>query len=192
MALIRDGKLVQDQFVGWAGAGAVPAAGSVIVSLDQWLAHQDILSARPDPVGVWLRSDQHPEAIAGDLEHLAVIALEFPVFRDGRAYTYARLLRERWGFDGELRAVGDVLLEQLHFMQRVGFNAFELAGAHPLQDWQTACREFSTWYQATGDGRLPARVLRRRHHAARATAAPTSPGREAAWRVPCQQPVGPD
>ena len=82
------------------------------------------------------------------------------MFKDGRAYSYARLLRERWGYRGELRAVGDVLLEQLHFMQRVGFDAFAIASPEALRHWQTASGEFSTWYQATGDGRRPARELR--------------------------------
>lgn len=160
MALIRKGELVADRFLDVSGAQAIPASGTIIVSLEQWLANLDALISRREPIGIRLRSDQHPEVIADDLDHFALIALEFPVFKDGRAYSYARLLRERWGFKGELRAVGDVLLEQLHFMQRVGFDAFELHGADPLADWRTASREFSTWYQATGDGRVPARELR--------------------------------
>ena len=160
MALIKDGKLIVDPFTDASGQEAVPATGAVIVSLGQWLAGINALIARPDPLGIRLRSNQSPQTIAGDLARFAVIALEFPVFRDGRAYSYARLLRERWGFTGEIRAVGDVLLEQLHFMQRVGFDAFELHGSDPVRAWQTADTEFQTWYQATGDGRLPARELR--------------------------------
>lgn len=162
MALVKDGVLVADGFIDVTTADSIPGTGSVMVSLDQWFANLDALIARRDPIGIRLRSTQHPEVIADDLDHFALIALEFPVFKDGRAYTYARLLRERWGFTGELRAVGDVLLEQLHFMQRCGFNAFELNSADPLKDWQTAMGEFSTWYQATGDGRRPARELRHR------------------------------
>lgn len=167
MALIKDGAIAADAFIDVSTAESIPEDGSIIVSLDQWLANLDALIARRSPLGIRLRSNQHPEVIADDLDHFAVIALEFPVFKDGRAYTYARLLRERWGFRGELRAVGDVLLEQLHYMQRVGFNAFELVSADPLKDWQTATSEFSTWYQATGDGRLPARELRHQPAAAR-------------------------
>lgn len=160
MALIKDGAIAADQFIDVSAAESIPEDGNIIVSLDQWLENLDALIARRSPLGIRLRSNQHPEVIADDLDHFAVIALEFPVFKDGRAYTYARLLRERWGFGGELRAVGDVLLEQLHYMQRVGFNAFDLDSVDPLKDWQTAASEFSTWYQATGDGRLPARELR--------------------------------
>lgn len=167
MALIKNGAVMEDPFVNAVGLAEIPAAGPVIVSLPQWLANLDALIVRRDPLGIRLRSDQHPEVIADDLDHFALIALEFPVFKDGRAYSYARLLRERWGFKGELRAVGDVLLEQLHFMQRVGFDAFELNSDDPLRDWQTATAEFSVWYQATGDGRAAARTLRHRKPAAR-------------------------
>ncbi len=91
-----------------------------------------------------------------------MIALEFPAFKDGRAYSHARLLRERFGFQGELRAVGDVLLEQLHFMQRVGFDAFEIDSADPLGDYQTAVADFSVWYQPATDSRPTAVDLRHR------------------------------
>jgi uncharacterized protein (DUF934 family) len=167
MALIRNGAVVRDEFVNAIGLADIPASGPVIVSLEQWLANLDALMVRRDPLGIRLRSDQNPEIIADDLDHFAVIALEFPVFKDGRAYSYARLLRERWGFRGELRAVGDVLLEQLHFMQRVGFDAFELESDDPARDWEIAAHEFSVWYQATGDGRMPARDLRHQRVAAR-------------------------
>jgi uncharacterized protein (DUF934 family) len=123
-----------------------------------------MLLARKAPVGVRLKSDQSPELIAADLERLALVALEFPKFRDGRAYSHARILRERYGFRGELRAVGDVLMEQLHFMLRTGFNAFEIAGPDPLEQYRTAKAEFSVWYQPTGDGRPTAINLR--HHLA--------------------------
>jgi uncharacterized protein (DUF934 family) len=162
MALVKDGALVADSFIDVTAANSIPEAGSVMVSLDQWLTNLDALMARRDPIGIRLRSNQHPEIIADDLDHFALIALEFPVFKDGRAYTYARLLRERWGFRGELRAVGDVLPAQLQFMQRVGFNAFEIDSADPLKDWQTATDEFSARYRATGDGCVPARELRHR------------------------------
>jgi uncharacterized protein (DUF934 family) len=165
-ALIRNGRLVEDPYVRVAEGECVPATGAVLVTLAHWRANRDELIRRAEPLGLWLRSDQQPGEIAADLAHFALIALEFPVFKDGRAYSVARLLRERWHFAGELRAVGDVLLEQLHFMQRVGFDAFELASDDPLRDWETATGEFSTWYQATGDGRLPARMLRHARPAA--------------------------
>jgi len=120
------------------------------------------LVARGAPLGIRLHSDQSPELIAADVQRFALIALEFPKFRDGRSYSYARLLRERYGFKGELRAVGEVLLEQLFFMLRVGFDAFDIQSADPLKDYRTALADFSVWYQPTADGRKTAMQLRRK------------------------------
>ena len=164
MALIKNGELVESSFVDVSGAAEIPAAGSVIVSLEQWQAQRTALRARGTPLGVRLRSDQSPELVAAELPHFALVALEFPKFRDGRAYSYARLLRERYGFKGELRAVGDVLLEQLFFMLRTGFDAFELTSADPLRDYRIALADFSVWYQPTADGRPTAMQLRRGKH----------------------------
>ena len=159
-ALIRDGSLVDDDWRFVGDDEPLPAGGAVLVSLERWQRDREALLARGTPVGVRLRSDQPPEQIAGDLDRLALVALEFPKFRDGRAYSYARILRERYGFAGELRAVGDVLMEQLHFMLRTGFNAFELESDDPLAQYETARADFSVWYQPTGDGRPTAIRLR--------------------------------
>jgi uncharacterized protein (DUF934 family) len=160
MALIKDGKLVADTFVDASAADTLPPAGAVLVTLEQWQAQRAALLARGTPLGIRLHSDQPPDLIAADLPHFALVALEFPKFRDGRAYSYARLLRERYGFKGELRAVGDVLLEQLFFMLRTGFNAFQIESADPLGDYNTALGDLSVWYQPTGDGRPTAMQLR--------------------------------
>lgn len=162
IALIKNGQLVEDPFINCTNMDVLPASGALIVSLAQWQNHGAKLIRRADPVGVRLKSDEHPEIIAVDLESVAVVALEFPSFRDGRAYSYARLLRERYGFTGELRAVGDVLLEQIHFMERVGFNSMEFDSNDPLADFKTATSEFSVWYQPSGDSRPPAAARRHR------------------------------
>ena len=165
MSLIKGGNLVEDTFVDASGGETIPPSGPVIVNLAQWQAQRDALLARGTPLGLRLHSDQSPEAIADDIQHFALIALEFPKFRDGRAYSYARLLRERYGFKGELRAVGDVLMEQVFFMVRTGFDAFDLQQSpDPVADFQTALRDFSVWYQPTGDGRPTAMQLRHRTH----------------------------
>jgi uncharacterized protein (DUF934 family) len=160
MALIKQGKLVADPFVAVADEGELPAGGAVIVSLERWQTERAGLLDRGEPIGVRLKSDQPPETIANDLEHLSLVALEFPAFRDGRAYSYARILRERFGFKGEIRAVGDVLMEQLHFMLRTGFDAFEIEGDDPEGQYQTAMADFSVWYQPAADGRPTATRLR--------------------------------
>jgi uncharacterized protein (DUF934 family) len=159
--LIRHGELVEDTFLDVSGTEALPPTGAVIVSLEQWQGNRAALLARKAPLGIKLRSDQMPEVIAGDIRHFDVIALEFPKFRDGRAYSYARLLRERYGYENELRAVGEVLLEQLHFMLRCGFDAFAISDPDPLAAYRAAVDDYTVWYQPTGDGRPTAMQLRR-------------------------------
>lgn len=160
MALIINDQLVDDPYRRLADDEALPADGAVIVSLARWQSDRDALGARQAPIGVLLASNESPELIADDLGRLALVALEFPVFRDGRAYSYARILRERYGYAGEIRAVGDVLMEQLHYMLRTGFNAFEMASENALAEYQKAKAEYSVWYQPTGDGRATAVALR--------------------------------
>ncbi len=160
MALVIGGKLATDPFVRIAAGKAVPANGAVLVTVATWTAQADTLAQRSDPVGVFLSSDESPEALADAVDKLQLIALDFPTFRDGRAYSYARLLRERYGYAGELRAVGDVQLEQLHYMERTGFNAFEIDSDDPERDLEIANRDFSTWYQPSGDRRRAATRLR--------------------------------
>lgn len=161
MALIREGRLSEDRFTDVSGEDTITAEGPVIVSLAQWQARRESLVGRE--LGIRLASDQPPELIADDLEHFLVVALEFPVFRDGRAYSYARILRDTYGYDRELRAVGEVLLEQLHFMLRVGFDAFEMQGEDPEAAYKIAAEEFTAWYQPGADSRATAMQLRMRN-----------------------------
>ena len=164
MALIKDGRLSEDRFIDVSECDAIPADGAIIVTLAQWQAQHDELRGRD--LGIRLGSDEPPELIAEDLSQFAVIALEFPVFRDGRAYSYARMLRETYDYDGEIRAVGEVLLEQLHFMIRVGFDAFEIRDADPEAAFRTAAEEFSAWYQPGADTQPTAMQLRLQKHQA--------------------------
>lgn len=158
--LIKNGAVTDDTYVTVGADEALPASGDVIVTLERWRADRAALDARDGRLGVRLRSDEPPDLIADALARLSVIALEFPAFRDGRAYSYARLLRDRYGFAGELRAVGDVLLEQLHFMVRVGFDSFELDSDDPERDFRIAAGDFSVWYQPASDDRSSAVELR--------------------------------
>jgi uncharacterized protein (DUF934 family) len=160
MALIKANELVADEFAHVADGAELPAHGPVLIGLERWQAEREALLARGTALGVRLRSDQSPELLASDLPRLALVALEFPKFRDGRAYSYARILRERYGYEGEIRAVGDVLMEQLLFMVRTGFDAFEIESEDPLGQFRTALGDFSVWYQPTGDGRKTAVELR--------------------------------
>lgn len=160
MALIINSEIVADRYVSAPADADQPPTGALLVSLEQWQQWRTELIDRGTDVGVRLTSDQHPEALADDLDKLSLVALEFPSFRDGRAYSHARLLRERYHYTGELRAVGDVLADQLLYMRRVGFDAFEIAGDDPLAAYEDAIAEFSVVYQPSGDERVPAFRLR--------------------------------
>lgn len=161
MPLVKRGEVIQDPWMTLSDDAAAPDTGPVIVSLQRWKREQNALISRQDPCGVRLKSDELAQEIANDVSRLALIAIEFPAFRDGRAYSTARILRERFGFKGELRAVGNVLQDQLLFMQRCGFDALDITDPHTAGNWTRAFSEFSVWYQPTGDGRIPITILRR-------------------------------
>jgi len=129
----------------------VPAQGDVIVPLALWLARREALFPRSERghLGVWLDANEGPEAIAADLPRFAVIAVNFPKFGDGRGYSIARLLRERYGYTGELRAIGDVLHDHLHFMKQCGFDAFALREDQDANEALEALDTFSDGYQTS-------------------------------------------
>lgn len=154
----------------WTRLGAedaVPATGAVLVPLARWQADKDSLLARADAVGVWLAAGETADSLSGDLDRLTVVALDFPAFSDGRAYSTARLLRDRFGYRGELRAIGDVLLDQLIQMVRTGFDALDVkapvSGAPvTVETIQAALSRYSLVYQVAHDARPPVSALRRR------------------------------
>lgn len=135
-------------------------SGDIIVPLVMWQQHAHALKARDGRLGVWLDADEEAENIADDLEHFAVIALNFPVFSDGRNYSNARLLRDRYQYKGELRSIGDVLRDQLFFMHRCGFDAYALREDHDPHEALASLNDFSEVYQASTDQPLP--LFRRR------------------------------
>lgn len=153
MRYIRRGKLEDDQFVRVSGDEPVPPDVPAIVSAD-WLkfATPDQIEHRSAPLGVDWPNDKPESELAPFLPQLALVALEFPVFRDGRAYTQARRLRERYGFTGEIRATGDVLRDQFLFMARAGFDAFEVKKDADAEAFAHALHEFTVLYQPGADG----------------------------------------
>lgn len=160
MPLVKHDSLVDDPWVTVDAEADLPLAERIIVDLERWQRDRDALIARNAPLGIRLKSDQPADLIAQDLQHFELIALEFPAFKDGRAYSTARLLRERHGFSGELRAVGEVLRDQLVFMGRCGFDAFEIAGRDVLDSWRKASAEISVRYQPGAGGRPWTTALR--------------------------------
>jgi uncharacterized protein (DUF934 family) len=153
-SVIKNRQIIEDRWQHLADDAEL-SVGPVIVSLARWRRERVALLARGEPVGVRLPNTVDPAELAEDLPRLAVVALEFPKFADGRAYSQARLLRERYGYRGEIRAVGDVLRDQLFFMARSGFNAFELRVDRSLEDALEAFGEFSDSYQPAADQPLP-------------------------------------
>lgn len=160
MPIIKQRAIVNDTFVHVADDQPVPAKGDVIVGLARFQAEKNELLARPGKLGVQLKSDQTAQDVAADLSKLALVAIEFPKFRDGRGFSTARLLRDRYAYKGEVRAVGHVIREHLFYMTRCGFDAFELAPGKDLQDALTAFDEFHVTYQAAADDPRP--LYRRR------------------------------
>ncbi|HEX5775807.1 MAG TPA: DUF934 domain-containing protein [Caulobacteraceae bacterium] len=155
----RDMAFADDVFTDVADEDAIPE-GPVILSLTRFEAEGDALLSGNRAVGVRIQAGEEVEALAYDLPRVAVVALVFPKFRDGRAYTSARLLRERYGYAGEVRAVGDVLREQAGFMVRCGFDTFIPADGSTPQEWAAAASRYRHVYQRATDERVPAFVER--------------------------------
>ena len=161
MQLIKNGNFIAD---GWTHVGdedPLPE-GPAIVSLARWQKEQNALIARGLPLGVRLKSGEEPSLIAENLGHFDVVALEFPAYRNGRAYSYARLLRERYGYKGEVRAVGNVLRDQFFYMVRCGFDALEVADNITPEIYRESIGTFSHSYQHSSDGRERVLSLRQR------------------------------
>ena len=163
--LIRNRRVVADNWLllelGAGGAlPSVPAEGDVIVPLKLWLERRDALAVRLGRTGVWLDSRDAVETIAADLRRLPLIAVRFPGFADGRGYSTARLLRERYGYTGEIRAIGDVGRDLLLNMQRCGIDAFALRDGEDMESALEAFDELPETYQASVAEPLP--LFRRR------------------------------
>jgi len=147
--------LAEDPFLFVGDEDQVPADGDIIVTLARFQSEGDGLMVCGRRVGVRLQPNEEAEALAYDLPRLAVVELAFAKFRDGRPYSNAVLLRERYGFAGELRAVGDVLREQAQFMLRCGFDAFVPADGSSPAEWLAAARRYRHVYQGGADHRAP-------------------------------------
>lgn len=160
MKLVKEGALAADAWTHVTDDGELPDGGAVIVSLARFKADRDALMGRNAPLGLRLQSHEPPADVAEDLNRFEVVALEFPIFRDGRGYTYAVHLRQRFGFDGEVRAVGDVLWDQIPNMLRCGVDTFEVADDFPLEAFEEARTVFTHVYQPDVSGRATVFELR--------------------------------
>ncbi len=160
MTLIKHGVLSEDPWVKLEDDAALPPSSPAIISRERWLRDRQILMQHKAPLGLRLASDAGVDGIADALNRVKLIALEFPAFTDGRPFSTARLLRERYGFAGELRATGQILGDQAQFMQRCGFDAFELAPDIDHQNWLDGLSAIAVHYQPASDKRASAASLR--------------------------------
>jgi len=158
--IILDGAVVADHWLHLADDAAIPETGDTIVSLTRWQAERDALLNHNGKLAVVVESDTVLADIADDLTHFAMIALHFPEFKDGRCYSHARLLRERHQYTGELRAIGDVLRDQLFYLVRCGINALEIRADRDIDDALNAFNDFTVKYQPACDEPEP--LYRRR------------------------------
>src|SRR5437763_1480937 len=165
MPLVKQGKISGDGFVHLADDAEIPGDGAVLISAARFLADPDTLSRRLGKTGVIWPNNRDVDDLVPYLDRLAVVALVFPSFRDGRAYSQARLLRERFLYCGELRATGQVLRDQFVFMLRAGFDAFEVKKEADAEVFAQTAKRYSVFYQPTGDGRVTAlnRRMQLRH-----------------------------
>jgi uncharacterized protein (DUF934 family) len=176
MPLVKSGRIVEDRYVRVDDEAPIPERVPVIVTAKRFLADPNALIKRDGSLGVLWPNDRRVAELEPWLGHLALIALVFPKFRDGRAYSQARQLRERYGFRGELRATGDVLRDQFQFLLRAGFDAFEVKKPADAAVFAEAAARFSVFYQPGADGGLPA-LRQRLQGAPAARVEPTGPAR---------------
>jgi uncharacterized protein (DUF934 family) len=146
---------VEDPYTTVADEEPLPR-GEVIVSLQRFQTEGQRLLAEGRKVGVRIEPNEAVEELADQLPRISVVALVFPKFLTGQAYSSARILRERYGYEGEVRAVGDVLREQARFMVRCGVDTFEPADGSSPDEWTHVVGRFRHVYQRAADGRAPA------------------------------------
>jgi uncharacterized protein (DUF934 family) len=154
MPLVKGNRIIADTFARIEDGAPIPEQGGVLISATRFLADAAELTQRQAPVGVTWPNDKNVSELAPYLDKLALIALVFPTFKDGRAYSQARLLRERYGYRGEMRATGQVLRDQFVFYLRAGFDAFDVIKPADAAAFEEVAKRYSVFFQPTGDGRM--------------------------------------
>jgi uncharacterized protein (DUF934 family) len=165
MPLVKNARITTDLFVHVTDGAELPGDGAILVSAARFLEDPEAVLKHAGKVGVVWPNNRDLDHLVPYLDRLAAVALVFPSFRDGRAYSQARLLRERHGYDGEMRATGQVLRDQFVFMSRAGFDAFEVKKDADADAFAETMKRYSVFYQPTGDGRVTAlnRRMQLRH-----------------------------
>jgi len=156
MPLVKNSEVVSDRYVRILDDAPIPVSGAVLVPAERFLADAVEFAARNAETGVIWPNNRDIDELGPHLDKLALVALVFPKYQDGRAYSQARILRERLGYRGELRATGAVLRDQFVFMLRAGFDSFEVKKDADAKVFGSVAERYSVFYQPTGDGRLTA------------------------------------
>ena len=156
MPLIKNGRPAEDRSVRVLDDSPLPDGAAVIVPAARFLADAEEILRRDAPIGVVWPNNRKVAELAPYLDRLALVVLTFPNFKDGRAYSQARLLRERYGYRGELRATGQILRDQFLFLVRAGFDALDVAKPADVDAFAAALARYSVFYQVAGEGRVPA------------------------------------
>ena len=164
MRVIKNGRVLEDdwQRIAEPDPGQPLPEGDLIVPLDYWRNNRESLARHNGKIAVCLNGDDGLDDFSDSLDQFALVALEFPKFTDGRSYSHARLLRDRFGYRGEIRAVGEVLRDQLFFMQRCGLDSYQVREDKDAEDALKGLSDFSVKYQTAADGAPPVYKLRQR------------------------------
>ena len=153
--LLKDGQVTDNTWTLVAEDAAELPAGDILVPLNLWQQQGSELAQHGGTVGVWLVGNEEIETVAELLIMAPVVAIKFPKFVDGRGFSMARLLRERYGYQGEIRAIGEIIRDQLYLLQRCGFNAFEFGAEVDLAEARKSLADFSDAYQVAVDQPVP-------------------------------------
>ncbi len=153
--LLKDGQVTDNTWTLVAEDAAELPAGDILVPLNLWQQQGSELAQHGGTVGVWLVGNEEIETVAELLIKAPVVAIQFPKFVDGRGFSMARLLRERYGYQGEIRAIGEIIRDQLYLLQRCGFNAFEFGAEVDLAEARKSLADFSDAYQVAVDQPVP-------------------------------------
>jgi uncharacterized protein (DUF934 family) len=163
LRVIKDNQIIEDSWERIAAIEAgqqVPVDGDIIVPFSYWKENRDSMTQRTGNTAVCLNGEDRIEEIADHLSAFSLIALDFPLYKDGRCYSHARVLRDRYDYKGDIRAVGDVLRDQLFYMHRCGISSFHVRADKDIEDALNAFKDFSVKYQTAADGALPIYKIR--------------------------------
>lgn len=158
--LIKDGAIIEDTFLLLESSSEFTSQQDLLIPLALWNETKPLLKDHKGKIGIQVLGETEPSEFADDLSAVDLIAIDFPAFKDGRGYSLARMLRQKFNYGGELRATGDVLRDQLFYLYRCGFNSFAVREDRCIEDALNGLKDFSVLYQA--DVHQPKPIYQRR------------------------------